>query len=941
MSFILLLCFVVLLSAAVPFSASAQQPTEAHLRAARRAERAAMKAAVAEQKKSRRVPVPASVTDTLSFEGRIRRFFDYQHSLLSEKLWLHTDKPYYGAGEMIWYKGYLVGGITHRAEDAPSNFIYVELLDRKDSVVIREKIKRDTLTGTFHSGMKIPADFPAGEYVLRGYTRWMQNNDPGFFFLKRLLIGNSIAMQITSRVEYTEDKPGQMAARLHVYTENGETLGGRRYQYRIRDKEGRLINLGTRRSDDYGIVDFPIPQRRQKTDWYMEVELLDDPLEYKRTLYLPSSLSEFSVQFFPEGGNLLGGVLQQVAFKGQGPDGTSVESKGYLLDSRGDTVVRFESEHDGMGRFSMAARKGETYTAVATTPEGHTRTFPFPAVHDRGIVLAAVQTDKEIRFEVLRAEDTPVEPLWLVVHTRGMLQVLESLAGKQSGIIPAGKLPEGIAHLLLVDEAGVPQSERLIFIRHAGEEPCLEIRATPEKYATREKVTLRFDLSDRNGWAQQGDLSVSVTDRRTVRLDSAADNIRSNLLLVSDLKGYVENPGYYFQDEGPRLRLDRDLLMLTHGWRRFRTDDLVSRPANDFKRIPERTQYVMGNVVSSETGKPEAGAVVALSAPQAGIFRTATSDGAGRFYLDGLDFRDTVSAGVFAYSVHNREWVKPILQPDSVAYVNKVPLLIRPEQDRFRNELTAFSQYGDDALGLYLAHAREAYFQSGGEPVYNIATVTVTEARPKTQYEQSHLQNWKHRVYDEERINRTIKGSLLDYLKTIPHVAVLTDTLGSPYLSMTVMINDHQFLDSSSNYYPELESIPLDDVESVVTTWTHLDMITPSSVTARYDPGSANILVYLKKNHAIRRPNLVKVILQGYDESAEFYSPAYDTPDKKHDPKPDLRTTLYWNPDVRVGADGVARVEFYSHDSPRNGYEITVEGVTESGKPVYARYSIE
>lgn len=71
----------------------------------------------------------------------------------------------------------------------------------------------------------------------------------------------------------------------------------------------------------------------------------------------------------------------------------------------------------------------------------------------------------------------------------------------------------------------------------------------------------------------------------------------------------------------------------------------------------------------------------------------------------------------------------------------------------------------------------------------------------------------------------------------------------------------------------------------------------------------------------------------------EFYSPRYETAAQRYSPTPDLRTTLYWDPDVTAGVDGIAGFDFYSADTAQS-YTVVVEGVTSDGRPVYFRQAI-
>ena len=137
--------------------------------------------------------------------------FSLMERIPKEKLYLHLDKPFYGAGEKIWFKGYLVNTITHQ-DNAQSNFIITELINRSDSIVERKKIRRDSLG--FHNAFTLPATLPAGDYYLRGYSNWMLNEDPDFFFSRNIKIGNSIDNTIVSSIEYQQEDDTHYTAKI-------------------------------------------------------------------------------------------------------------------------------------------------------------------------------------------------------------------------------------------------------------------------------------------------------------------------------------------------------------------------------------------------------------------------------------------------------------------------------------------------------------------------------------------------------------------------------------------------------------------------------------------------------------------------------------------------------------------------------------------------------
>ena len=69
----------------------------------------------------------------------------------------------------------------------------------------------------------------------------------------------------------------------------------------------------------------------------------------------------------------------------------------------------------------------------------------------------------------------------------------------------------------------------------------------------------------------------------------------------------------------------------------------------------------------------------------------------------------------------------------------------------------------------------------------------------------------------------------------------------------------------------------------------------------------------------------------GYSLPSEFYVPKYQVAENREDPLPDLRSTIYWKPNVKSNANGEADVFFYTADS-QGTYTITAEGVTQEGE---------
>ena len=172
--------------------------------------------------------------------------------------------------------------------------------------------------------------------------------------------------------------------------------------------------------------------------------------------------------------------------------------------------------------------------------------------------------------------DTPEQSYVLMAHIRGKIELLQELpVGNKQGTLQIQSLPGGIAHFVLLDKQRIPLSERLLFIPQI--DPKWQITQDKDRYARRSLVRLNLRLTDTDGNPLQGDFSISITDNYAVNQDSLSGDIRSALLLTSDLKGNVETPGYYFGSPNRQRQIRLDNLMLTHGWSRFQVNDLLQK----------------------------------------------------------------------------------------------------------------------------------------------------------------------------------------------------------------------------------------------------------------------------------------------------------------------------------------------------------------------------
>ena len=179
--------------------------------------------------------------------------------------------------------------------------------------------------------------------------------------------------------------------------------------------------------------------------------------------------------------------------------------------------------------------------------------------------MQAIATDSLVI--VMRRSETAPPAQRIVAQSRGrMLYDQTWPAGMGRILFRRAELPSGVIQLLLLDMQGNPLSERLFF--NPGDEvahTCVNVKPEGGKYTARGKVTVEIEVTDAAGNPLSGDFAVSVTDRAAVPERESA-GIEADLLLCSELKGYIEQPDRYF--ESPENLAELDNLLLTQGWKR-------------------------------------------------------------------------------------------------------------------------------------------------------------------------------------------------------------------------------------------------------------------------------------------------------------------------------------------------------------------------------------
>jgi hypothetical protein len=654
------------------------------------------------------------------------------------------------------------------------------------------------------------------------------------------------------------------------------------------------------------------------------------------------------VQFFPEGGTLVAGLPATVGIKAQSASGRSAVVSGQVLDEQGKPVVAvFATPHAGMGRLSFTPAAGQRYRARVKLPDGTSTDYSLPAVQPTGYSLHVADTGDSYTVEA-RYKGTPGAPV------PGPVMLLSEVRGYLIGLVPRpitddgapviwkitkSRYPNGILHLTLFDAQSTPQAERLAFILNGA--PALRVVLTPDRaaYAPHDPVHVKVQVQDAAGQPVATHLSVTVAEAGAASLDPDAGNVATNLLLTSDLAGYVENPAYYFQNTTPETTQALDNLLLTQGWRRFVWKQVLG-PTPPVVTYPlERDLTLSGRVTGmGQSGIANSQLTFIQSKPARSVL-TATTGPDGRFNFTGFPGRDT--AVITLQARRQTGGSNVIIRPDLGPPTFGAPLPPLPP--------LAAAPAG---VADYLRRSRQQQVQERqNNPDGYVARTVRLGNVAVTGKKELVPRNDTRRLYGavantviDFANNPSAQSGLTIFQVLQGRVAGLTVSGNPPNMSVQIRNSGSPIfiLDGTKVDDEVISTIPANQVESVE--------VFKGPEAAIFGAGSNGgvIAVYTKRgdknykgDEKEKGPSqgILVVKIPGYYQAKEFYQPRYGAP-VLNAPASDARhLTLYWDPEFSTDLKGQGEFLFYTADGGGN-FQIASEGVSLAGDPSQGKATI-
>jgi hypothetical protein len=711
--------------------------------------------------------------------------------------------------------------------------------------------------------------------------------------------------------------------------------------------EGQLTLPETIETGRYTLRAYTTWMRNFSEDWYFT-----KPIDIiKPDAGLPDLFDVNAapdVQFLPEGGQLVAGLNSRVALKALSPAGVGIDVEGFLLADK-DTLLGFTSQHLGMGQFQFAPEAGKTYTAYArmtgtTTPY---TSYTMPAVAATGYTMQVDNLGNKDNIRVFVSNNVPTASspesgtsgpkVTLIAQVNGQLiHAVQAPVARKNFMapIPRDKFPEGIVQITLFDPLMKPLCERLVY---SSRNDHINLTLTPRKAAVgpRQRIEVDVTATNADGKPVAANLSMAVTDAaQQPKAQPNAPSLLTYLLLTSDLRGHIEQPGYYFDAANKDRFVKLDLLMMTQGWRRFTWPQVLADvlPPTKFAVDPGLT---LSGTVYRGTGRvPAPGTSVTImitrkdSASSQDMF-AATTDNDGRFFVTNADLMDTTQVFVQASQGKNRNFTVVLdkLYSPNVRGV-RVPLAPAPgAYDQLANFIKRQSEY--QAIEAQIRRNREVQLQA-----------VVVKAKKTDPYaSQRGIFSNADASLKVDDIMASGALTILDMLRG--RVAGVQVTGNGMDASVQIRgagnfggaIEPQFMIDGMAVDKSAVLNISPRDV-------AYIDVIKGAGAAMLGSRGAGGgINVIMKRggsdnssmaNQAVPGVRIEKVV--GFMPQRQFYVPRYDNPTPEEKVRPDYRATLYWIPTVRTDATGKATVSFFASDA-KTTLRLRAEGTTLQGQP--------
>lgn len=889
---------------------------------------------------------------------------NYHKIFPKEKIYLSLDKSNYNAGDTLWFKSFLLN--ADYSASSRTDKIYIEIFNDSSKFIANRVIALNN--GLGYGDFALKNNLPNGTYTIRAYTKWQQNFDDDYFFQKSFYIGNvgesTWLLNAYQKIKTVNAKES-LDLKVRITNLNNEPAGLRPVELYLME-DNNIVMKSEMQTTLNGLIETQVPLPNLKVNSHYSFYIIDKK-DQKKKARLPIILDDegkLDLQFMPEGGYMVNDIYGRVAFKAIGANGISRNLNGKILTSKNESIAELTTIHNGMGSFFLLPKKGESYVAVYSI-NGKEYRQSLPIAKDEGTTLRIDHLSKpdSLYIYIKASEEKRItENYQLIVQTpegNNITIPVNLKNGFATFKLPKKGFPDGIIHFTLFSPNQTALNERQAFLNF-NKKMKLEIKAESTEYSTRDSISLALAATAEDGSPLSGTFSISVTNDQQNLQKTDNTTILSYFLLQSEIKGNIEDAGWYLDDPNSSKFLALDHLLLTQAWVGYKWDEML-KPIS-----PPKYKAEMGNLIEGKvTGlfnKPMPNINITLLALGKTVFVTDTvSNNEGKFVFKNLPILDSA-----AYSIKIKN-AKGKTSGASIFVEEFTPakdnLIFKPITPWYINS---------DSTTLLNYYKMAAQRKKADEATVKADGIMLREVEIRSKERDEKEENfivktaWDAKFYKKigkEELDKNPRRTLADLLREqIPGFGIgfswttscsgriarhnfVNYIVGSRLISHVMIdnVNTHMVSSGMPDQYNERTSglsatdtsksifatnqyifntLNAEDIVDIVIykgcAYFFLEITTRSGKGPWLAPTKG---VYVHKPLPLYVPK-------------EFYSPKYSV--DKTSGTADLRSTIFWDANVVTDENGKARLSFYSADLPGT-YTVKIEGTDMFGRFGYQK----
>ncbi|MGD0582282.1 MAG: hypothetical protein ABR974_04975 [Bacteroidales bacterium] len=895
-------------------------------------------------------------SDSSSDIRSINEFVKFNQQNPAEKIFLHLDRHNYMQGDTIWFKAYL-WYVYDQVPDTVSGILYVELINATGKISLKRKLLIQN--GTSYGDFCIDTAISPGRYTLRAYTRLMQNLKDGEPFYQTVSINPTNQNFQFECIPTIIKQSGNDSLKVSMRFFEINNLGNLNINYKhkasyslkIGNHQLQLDSVLLVNSDEHALKYSLTGISKHDSLADFEVSFHDDKVTFKKQFQIPIQ-ENIDLQFFPEGGNLVNGLVSKVAFKAIGMDGLGREVTGEIETDDETIVTGFKSTYKGMGFFMLKPQAKKEYIAHFWY-NNQKYIVPLPKVLEEGSVMTMnfAGNSKDQFLSIKQITSGVITSKYVIGSSYGKIwfsALIKAFTDSCKLKIPLELLPEGICRLTILNNSFEPECERLIYV---DKNQRFNIKVIPDSssYGIRSKMTLIIIATGPGKTPVKTDLSLSVIDKEQNPKDTEVHSISAYKLLESELRGYIEDADSYFKNDSCTNKDALDLLLLTQGYRKFLMNN--SNP-DEPKFSPEKSIDISGKIALNGSKSHEKKfnyreiGLTLISVSKNPYIGVSHPDSLGKFRFQIPLMLGKPHLFLQSTSPKNKPFNgqiildKTILPPEFITSLPVQNNILSPAieyisriQTVKKTEISKNHLYGpmSKTLPEVVVTAKVEPKNWWRHPDKDaIKIVDLDSLDPGGDRYRSFndlmVQEFGARYYNDANANL--------FTVLLPCIKIISLGWNVSYWFPIYLVNGEKYWNGEGFDFSKLSTLsnlPVNEIKKIL-------IIPPMKSIAMYyayepivgfpqfiSQSLVMIETYSKNTYRGDPVGAKTIFLDGLDVPRVFYSPRYEGP-LRNSPVYDGRATLYWEPSIKTDSDGQAKVDFYTSDR-KTGLEVFVKGI--------------